>query len=346
MKILHLSSGDHVQSGMHTALFQVVSLIRHSGFSHAMVCGNLTAANATKDQMDQTLVGTFYTPLLDCGSYVRFQLFLRAFQPDLIQVWSNKIARFLWPKPRCPVVTYLGSHPDRRRACRLQATTDAFIVPSEDMEMDLRQKGFVHHPVHVMKHYADTTGASPYFRHDFLGGEAPLILAGGRLVLDKGFDLLLQVCAKLQSPFHLLIAGTGTEEETLKKMTSSLRLEDKVTFLGWRDDFQRLLATADIVAMPSRYEPFGLVLLEAMAQKSAVVVSDVSGPRSILAHNDGAAIMLPLDDQAAWVRSLEALLTHQQDRQYLAKSGYDYVRQHYGIEKARNDLMDFYQRLV
>jgi glycosyltransferase involved in cell wall biosynthesis len=228
----------------------------------------------------------------------------------------------------------------------LRATSHAFIVPSQDMETDLRYKGFVHHPVHVIRHYVETKGALPYPRGEFLGGDAPLIVAGGRLVQDKGFDILLQVCSKLKSPFHLIISGIGPEEGTLKAMAVSLGLEHKVTFLGWRDDFQHLLATADIVAMPSRYEPFGLVLLEAMAQKSAVIVSDVSGPKSILAKSDGAAIMLPLEDREGWIFQLERLLKNINDRKSLSETGYNYVLHHYGAEATRVCLMDFYQSLL
>ena len=345
MKILHLSSGDHLQSGMHTALLQILSLMQQSHFRQFMVCGNPVASKLTEPFVEETLVGTFYTPLLDCRSYARFQLFLQSVQPDIIQVWSNKIARFLWPKPPCPVVTYLGSHPDRRRVQRLKSTSDAFIVPAHDMMDDLRSKGFTHHPIHVMNHYADTSEVPPYARSDFLGGQAPLILAGGRLVRDKGFDLLLSICASLKAPFHLLIAGTGPEETSLKERMIALGLQDKVTFLGWRDDFQRLLATADIVVIPSRYEPFGLVVLEAMARKKPVVVSDVSGPKRILAHADGAALMLSLDDQAAWLKALETLLKDSMERKALAESGFHYVKTYYGPEAARVSLINFYDTL-
>ena len=93
-KILHLSGGDHLNSGMHTALLQVISLLDQENIKQAMVCGNETAAKITEPWMKKTVVGKFYNPLTDLKSYYKLHRFISDFQPDIIQVWSNKIARF------------------------------------------------------------------------------------------------------------------------------------------------------------------------------------------------------------------------------------------------------------
>ena len=247
--------------------------------------------------------------------------------------------------PGFSVVTYRGSNPDTRLINRLKNTSDAFIVPSSDMELYLRDNGFINHPVHVINHYADIMPATPYPREDFPNPTTPLILAGGRMVSGKGFDLLLNSAAKLTCPFHLLLAGTGPEEERLKNLVSTLNINDKVTFLGWRDDFKRLLATSDIVAIPSIYEPFGLIVIEAMSQNTAVIVSDASGPKGIVSQCPESAIMLPAEDEQQWTQALQKLLTDPNQRAKLAKNGNDFVKQYYDPEQTKRQLMRFYEGL-
>ena len=69
------------------------------------------------------------------------------------------------------------------------------------------------------------------------------------------------------------IAGDGPEFDELKKLQSELRLEDKVQFLGFRNDVPLLMKQSDLFVMPSLSEPFGIVLLEAMATGTPIVTT-------------------------------------------------------------------------
>lgn len=110
-------------------------------------------------------------------------------------------------------------------------------------------------------------------------GAAPgqvLVGAVGRLDEAKGYDVLLAALAQLPDPrVRLVVAGDGPQRSALERLAAARGVAATVRWLGWRDDVPQLLATVDIVAMPSRYEGHSMALLEAMAAGRACVVSDI-----------------------------------------------------------------------
>ncbi len=107
-------------------------------------------------------------------------------------------------------------------------------------------------------------------RAEFAAPEERLVLLIGRLVYEKGFQLALEAMPRLIAAVpgtRFLVAGSGTHEEELKKQAKELGLMEHGTFLGWIGDdvLRSLYGIADLTVVPSIYEPFGLVALEAMA---------------------------------------------------------------------------------
>ena len=116
-------------------------------------------------------------------------------------------------------------------------------------------------------------------------GRPPVIGAMGRLHEVKRFDLLIDAAARLRDlgyDFTLRIAGDGPERTALQAQVESLNLKDRVEFSGWIGDAQAFLSQLDLFVVSSRYESFGLVLVEAMAAGVPVVSADIDGPRTIL----------------------------------------------------------------
>lgn len=106
------------------------------------------------------------------------------------------------------------------------------------------------------------------------------ILATGRLVSVKGFDILLRAMPTLVNRFpqaHLRLAGLGPDEFRLRKLATSLGIDDQVEFLGWvdRKSILKELREASVVAIPSLGEGFGLVAAEAMAAAVPIVASQI-----------------------------------------------------------------------
>lgn len=131
------------------------------------------------------------------------------------------------------------------------------------------------------------------------------IVAIGRMVRKKGFDVLLEALAATRSSgyrFSLSIAGDGPESDNLSAQRDALSLAGQVNFLGWCDDIAPCLQAADIFVLPSRDEPFGIVCLEAMALLVPIIATTTDGPVEFL-DND-TAVLIPSNDAQALCAAL------------------------------------------
>jgi len=158
----------------------------------------------------------------------------------------------------------------------------------------------------VVENFADLPAPTPHPPHE----GPPRIVALGRLHRNKGFGVLLAAAALARDrglEFELTIAGDGPERTALVIEAEVLRLNDRVRFTGWVEDAAGLLARADLFVLPSIVEPFGLVLIEAMAAGAPVVASEIDGPRDIL---DGGRLgaLVPPDDPEALAEAIIAAL--------------------------------------
>lgn len=138
-----------------------------------------------------------------------------------------------------------------------------------------------------------------------------VLVAVGRLVPQKGFDLLLPAFAEVAHRFPdwtLVIWGEGEERARLERQRDSLGLRDRVTLPGVSERPGIWVETADAFVLSSRYEGWGIVLLEAMSAGLPVVSFDCEwGPRDMVADGvDG--LLVPREDVAALARALAAVV--------------------------------------
>jgi glycogen(starch) synthase len=124
-------------------------------------------------------------------------------------------------------------------------------------------------------------------RSEFATPDQPLVLLIGRLVYEKGFQFALEAMPSLIERVpgtRFLVAGSGTHEQELRRQASELGLMEDGTFLGWIGDdvLRSLYRIADVCVVPSLYEPFGLVALEAMASDCPCIVADTGGLREVV----------------------------------------------------------------
>jgi glycogen(starch) synthase len=118
-----------------------------------------------------------------------------------------------------------------------------------------------------------------------------LVLLVGRLVFEKGFHLALQALPGLVERLgdvRFIVAGSGTAEHELREQARGLGLDAHGTFLGWIGDdvLHSLYRISDLTVVPSIYEPFGLVALEAMASGCPCLVADTGGLREVVPNGD------------------------------------------------------------
>ncbi len=126
-------------------------------------------------------------------------------------------------------------------------------------------------------------------RDMYAAPDEKIIFFVGRLVQEKGVHILLDAVPKVLSCYpraKFIVAGRGPAEDYLKNKAKDLGIYEKVYFTGYIDGVMRdyLYREAAVAIFPSLYEPFGMVVLEAMAAKTPVVVSDVGGLSEIVKH--------------------------------------------------------------
>jgi glycogen(starch) synthase len=126
-------------------------------------------------------------------------------------------------------------------------------------------------------------------RARFAEPDEKLVLLIGRLVYEKGFQLALDALPGLIEEvggLRFLVAGSGSHEQALREQAAELGLMEHGTFMGWIGDdvLHSLYRIADLCVIPSLYEPFGIVALEAMASGCPTIVADTGGLREVVAH--------------------------------------------------------------
>lgn len=138
-----------------------------------------------------------------------------------------------------------------------------------------------------------------------------IVLAVGRLVVAKGFDVLLRAWSEvtpLAPDWRLMIVGEGEERARLEDLRNQLGLEDSVTLPGVYVNVTTAYQQASIFCLSSRYEGFGLVLIEAMAFGLPIVSTDCeTGPRELL-ENGRDAVVVPVDEPRSLSQAIMRLV--------------------------------------
>ncbi|HEX4717049.1 MAG TPA: glycosyltransferase family 4 protein [Thermoleophilaceae bacterium] len=177
-----------------------------------------------------------------------------------------------------------------------------------------------------------------------------LILLVGRLVYEKGFHLALEALPqtiKQLGNVRFVVCGTGTAEADLKDQARELGLTRRGAFIGWTGDdtLHSLYRVADLCVIPSIYEPFGLVALEAMASGCLTLVADTGGLREVVPEDGTAGLRFRARDPRSLARMIEKMLTDEELRERLVAEAREHVLKFDWAEVAR-ETAQVYDELV
>ena len=190
-------------------------------------------------------------------------------------------------------------HLENRQRRRLQKLLLRILRPTLVADAEKVAENMARHlgqqSIHVIRNGIDTLRFQPGSQakaRQMLGLPAKVTLIGcsGRLEIVKGQKYLLEALALIDSPIHVALAGTGSEEQALKRLADQLGITARVHFLGHVDDMPCFYQALDLFCLPSLNEGFPLSSLEAQACSIPTVVTDVGGSQETLCPETGRLV--------------------------------------------------------
>lgn len=183
-----------------------------------------------------------------------------------------------------------------------------------------------------------------------------LIVNVGRITRWKGQDIFLRAIASVvreHPDVKALLVGSPNSStsnqsyyQELQSMVRALGIESRVVFAGFRNDVPAIMAASDIVVHSATSpEPFGRVLVEAMAAGTPLVATAAGGPLEIV--EDGkTGLLVPPGDPEPLAQALNRLLEHKEQAQKLSTQAYDRVLERFAGGRAVGQIMDLYEEVL
>jgi glycosyltransferase involved in cell wall biosynthesis len=265
-------------------------------------------------------------PVRDVRAVLRLRRQLRRARPDVVHAHGLRAGALTalavaagWPSRRPALVVTVHNAPPPGRAAGLvygllertcAARADAVLCASADLAARMRQRGarrVAEFDVPAPAAPVPSDAAVRRARADLGPAGRPVVLAVARLAGQKGLDVLLAAASRWQQrvPVPLLaIAGEGPLAGQLAAGARQAGVE--LTLLGQRDDVPALLAAADVVVVPSRWEARALIVQEAMRAGRPVVASRVGGIPDLTGPD--AALLVPPEDAGELAAAVAAVL--------------------------------------
>ncbi|MBD2188901.1 glycosyltransferase family 4 protein [Pseudanabaena mucicola] len=241
--------------------------------------------------------------------------------------------------------------------------TDCVIATSQQEQHDLRELVSQHGEIKIIpcsvdiEHFSGVDKASAR-KQLGIAAEQKVILYVGRFDERKGIETLVRACAQLPKPlkdqYQLYLVGGSRkggvdteEEQRIRGLVKDLGLDAIASFVGAIDqsELPPYYAMADICVVPSYYEPFGLVAIEAMAAGTPVIASRVGGLQETVKDGE-TGLLVPIRAPEALSTAIAKLLTEPQTVKAMGRAGYQRVHSHYSQDAVAGKIHHLYESLI
>jgi len=188
------------------------------------------------------------------------------------------------------------------------------------------------------------------YRRRYAADEEKVILFVGRIVEEKGLNVLIgAIPLLLQSGVgaKLLVVGDGYAADRMKKIAWDLGIYDRVLFTGYVEDseLKRIYGIADVLVVPSLYEPFGIVAIEGMSKGVPVVVSDAGGLSEIVSH-ERTGLKVPPDNSVELSSAIRRVIVDRDLAEMLKENAMNEVKVRFSWSSVRDDTKKIYEELL
>lgn len=338
MRILHIMAGRG-QGGAETYSTDVMLNLHKAGIDQCIIMSRKAPRYAEMKQAGLRLapwvLDIRFRPLQKLLTF----LLVRREKPDIIHCWMRRAAS-LTPRHPKPVIGWFGGYynPKHFRRC------SHFVGVTKDIVAHMVKNKVPFATAYFVPTFPDIVTMPPADRMAFATPkDAKVLLALSRLHPKKGLDTLLQALVELPAAYAWL-AGEGPIRKELEKMAKDLGVIDRVRFLGWRTDRAALLRAADVCVLPSRYEPFGTVILEAWAAGAPFVACRSAGPAAHVEDGE-TGLLAPIDDAPALAAAIRRILGDDDLRRRIVAQGYAAYVRDYTPEAVTRQWIELYRNL-
>lgn len=204
---------------------------------------------------------------------------------------------------------------------------DMLVPPTDDQKRYLISKGIPESRITRIDHFSNIIPVEDVA----VSANPTKFIAFGRFVKKKGFDVLLKAFKELlvttDEDIRLILGGDGPEKNNLEQITEDLGIEERVSFPGWIDDIESFLKQGELFVLPSLDEPFGIVVLEAMAMGLPIITTETKGPLEILSAE--TAVFAATNNVASLADAMEKALNSESQRQSLASKALQRFKERY-----------------
>ena len=225
--------------------------------------------------------------------------------------------------------------------------SSATIAGNREAETILRRKGYTK-PISLIPQFGVPDAFFPV--PDRTPSDSVSIGYAGRLVREKGIEILLRALAQVQENWKLEILGSGPLHDPLVKLTDELGIRSRVHFAPWiaSSEMPQFYNSLEILVVPSLTQPnwkeqFGRVIMEAMASGVPVVGSDSGEIPSVIGD---AGVIVPEGNIDALAAALRGLIHDQARRKHLATSGRERALALFSQQRVVDDTYTLYQKLM
>ena len=239
---------------------------------------------------------------LDFSTGAKLRRVARGFRPDIVLSFAGR-ASAMMPVGNYTLIGRLGGYYSLKNFARC----DDIVCNTPDLVRYVVEGGWPEERVFHIPNFPNIESGEPVDRASLqTPKDVPLVLSLGRLHPNKAFDVLLRAAARVPN-LWVWIAGEGDERRKLEALARELGVDNRVKFLGWRNDKAGLFKAADLCVYPSRREPFGNVVVEAWGYGVPLVTTASTGPKWLVRDREDG-LLTPVDDDAALAEGIRTII--------------------------------------
>ncbi|OIN93770.1 hypothetical protein CO015_02795 [candidate division WWE3 bacterium CG_4_8_14_3_um_filter_42_11] len=331
------------KGGAEVMLYNLIKCLDRKRFKpHLLVIYNKNGDPNFFDSLNIPILKIYRRPkTLGIGLLIKTVLFIRKINPTIVHThlfggdtWG-RIAAILAKVP----VIITTEHSTNLKETRLQRVIKKILsqktkritaISQSVKEFSVKMDSIFQDRLRVIPNGVDTQFYSPSKRKLF----PRYIISIGRLVEEKGFDVLIGAFEKAQtrhSEIKLYIVGEGPSDQNLKQLVKDRNLSQSVSFLGYRDEVKKLLGGAEIYVQTSKVEGLGISILEAMATGLPVIATQVGGIPEVI-RNQYNGILIEPNNTEDLSQAINMLLENRPFAQRIGRTARKTVVEKYSLK--------------